>query len=99
MTTFFRLPDLMTIASEEDEHDISGPSEFTVIIKGVILHYDDLVLCGKCNYPNRGEDKNCVACKEDLTGLERIRFWRLAPDMQNVELSLEPFSSGPIDEL
>lgn len=92
--TYFRLPDLMTIASEEGEHAIDGPSEFTVIMTGIILDYDEIVMC-KCNYPNRGEDNTCIACEESLKDLERMRFWRLIPNMQDVDLKIEPLDIGP----
>lgn len=94
--TYFRLPDLMTIASEEGEHAIDGPSEFTVTMTGVILDYDEIVLC-ECGYPNRDEDTACVACEKDLKDAKRMRFWRLVPNMQDVDLEVRPLDIGPDD--
>lgn len=93
-TTYFRLPDLMTIASEEGQHAITDSSEFELTLIGIILDYDEIVIC-ECNYPNHGEDETCVACEESLDGLKRMRFWRLVPNMQEVNLEVRPLSLGP----
>ena len=92
--TYFRLPDLMTIASEEGQHAIDGPSEFEIVLTGVILDYDEIVLC-ECNYPNHGEDTVCVACDKSLSGLERMRFWKMVPNMQDVALNVKSLDAGP----
>ena len=89
-TTFFRVPDLLTVASEEDAHNIDGPSEFELTFRGIVTEFDEIVMCTNCNYPNCGEDAECSECEESLEGLQRLRFWRLVPDMQDVDISVEP---------
>lgn len=92
--TYFRLPDLMIIASEEGEHAIDGPAEFAVTMTGVILDYDEVVVC-ECKYPNRAEDTICGACEKDLKNAKRMRFWKLVPNMQDVDLEVSPLDIGP----
>lgn len=91
--TYFRLPDLLTVASHESLHVMHGPAEFKVTLTGVILEYDDIVLC-ECRYPNRGEDANCIVCEKSLEGLERLRFWKLVPNMEDVQLEISPLEIG-----
>lgn len=92
---YFRLPDLMVIASEEPAHDIDEPSEFTAVITGVIMDSMDVTTCDNCQFPQDGSNTICAndACKQTLKESQRIRFWKMAPDMQNVKLDIKSLTS------
>lgn len=96
-TTFFRVPDLLTVASEETAHNIDGPSEFELTLRGIVTEYDEIVMCTNCNYPNLSKDVACVECGESLEGLQRLRFWKLVPDMHDVDISVAALE--PLDDI
>lgn len=93
--TYFRLPDLMTVASEEEQHAIDGPVEFSVTLTGVIMSYDEIVVCSNCDYPNRDDDDKCIACDKVLDNADILRFWKMVPDYSDITLEIRSLDVGP----